>query len=237
MIKLEELTPLIYYKESRDFQLIGRLFDLVLNFCKTSADTIYYLPQSLNADKQFVTLLAMTLGFKPKHNYNSTQLRAICSILPTILKNKGSLNAILLIATTLLRAEGIVESLEYDYLTKKLSDDDDRPLGLTIYLPIQLHDTILLEDLLDYVAPAGLNITIVKELRIRTDATTKLAVNNYAEVIKVVGNNVSRLIRDFDDKEKALLADNTEAIAHATLLIKPEPGSGSNSSTDQESSH
>ena len=44
MIKLQNYTPEIYYKESRDFQFIGRLYDLVLNSIKTEVDLLYYLP-------------------------------------------------------------------------------------------------------------------------------------------------------------------------------------------------
>ena len=38
MIKLQNLTPEVYYKESRVFQFIGRLYDIVLNSVKTETD-------------------------------------------------------------------------------------------------------------------------------------------------------------------------------------------------------
>ena len=44
MIKLRNLTPDVYYNESRDFQFIGRLFDVVLNSVKTEADLLYNVP-------------------------------------------------------------------------------------------------------------------------------------------------------------------------------------------------
>ena len=40
MIKLQELTPSVYYEQSRDFQFIGRLYDIVLNYIKTNADNL-----------------------------------------------------------------------------------------------------------------------------------------------------------------------------------------------------
>ena len=67
MIKLQDYTPEVYYRESRDFQFIGRLYDLVLNYVKTNADLIYSLPLSDNSDNQFIDLMAMTLGFHAKH--------------------------------------------------------------------------------------------------------------------------------------------------------------------------
>ena len=41
MIRLQDMTPSVYYDQSRDFQFIGRLFDVVLNSVKTNADMVY----------------------------------------------------------------------------------------------------------------------------------------------------------------------------------------------------
>ena len=94
MIKFQNLTPEVYYKESRDFQLLGRLFDLVLNAVKTDADLLYNLPLSTNSDEKLLELLAFTLGFKPKHQYNARNLKAVCSVFSEILKHKGSIKAV-----------------------------------------------------------------------------------------------------------------------------------------------
>ena len=44
MIQTKHLTPTIYTKMSRDFQLLGSLYDVILNNVKTNADLIYHLP-------------------------------------------------------------------------------------------------------------------------------------------------------------------------------------------------
>ena len=69
MIRLQDLTPAVYYDQSRDFQFIGRLYDLVLNYSKTNAANLYNLPIGENMDEQLLNLLALTLGFKPTKNY------------------------------------------------------------------------------------------------------------------------------------------------------------------------
>ena len=46
MIKTKNLTPENYYKQSRDFQLIGRIFDFVLNYLKTNVDAVSNNPFS-----------------------------------------------------------------------------------------------------------------------------------------------------------------------------------------------
>ena len=138
MIKLQDLTPAVYYNQSRDFQFIGRLYDLVLNYSKTNAANLYNLPIGKNMDEQLLNLLALTLGFKPTKNYNSKQLRAICSVLPTILRHKGSIQALVLAINALLAAEGVSQPLDYTVNPKQ---------GITLYVAQELDDLSLFTDL------------------------------------------------------------------------------------------
>ena len=64
MIKIQESVPSIYYNSSRDFQLLGHLFDLVLNSTKTEADLLFNLPLSTNSDDQLLDLMTFTLGLR-----------------------------------------------------------------------------------------------------------------------------------------------------------------------------
>lgn len=169
MIELQNLTPAIYYNHSRDFQFIGRLYDLVLNYSKTNAANLYNLPIGKNMDEQLLNLLALTLGFKPTKNYNSRQLRAICSVLPTILHHKGSIEALILATNALLAAEGVKQPLEYTLTPKR---------ELTLYVAQELNDLALLTDLLDYLLPAGLGCNIIKESQHIGTIETTIAVTD-----------------------------------------------------------
>lgn len=167
MIRLQDLTPEIYYKQSRDFQFIGRLYDIVLNYIKTNATNLYNLPMGENMDEQLLNLLALTLGLKLDKEYNSKQLRAICSVLPTVLKHKGSLQALILATNALMAAEGITQPLDYSIEPKK---------GITLYVAQEIEDLTLLRDLLDYLLPAGLSCNIVKESRCVKPITTTFSI-------------------------------------------------------------
>lgn len=173
MIKLQELTPRVYYEQSRDFQFIGRLYDIVLNYVKTNADNLYTLPIGKNMDEKLLNLLAFTLGFQSKHHYNSKQLLAICSVLPLILKNKGSLNAILIAVNSILYAEGINQALDYEFKNN----------NLVLYLSQDLSDLTLLKDIMIYILPAGIGCDMIKEIqsvnKIETILTTKDEVKWY----------------------------------------------------------
>jgi hypothetical protein len=169
MIRLQDLTPAVYYEQSRDFQFMGRLYDVVLNSIKTNATNLYNLPAEKNMDEQLLNLLALTLGFKPTKNYNSKQLLAICSVLPTILKYKGSIQAMVLATNALLAAEGVKQPLDYTLIPKQ---------GITLYVAQELEDLNLFTDLLDYLLPAGLSCNIIKESQLVATITTTFGVTN-----------------------------------------------------------
>ena len=220
MIKLEDSTPKVYYTQSRDFQLIGRLYDIVLNSVKTNVDLIYNINNTKLIDSQMLNLLAMSLGFKVTRNYNADQLRAICACLPYIMKNKGNIRAVRVACNAILSAENINESMDYSYVNGQL----------VLYIPVSLTDTSLLEDLLTYVLPAGISYTIVKELKVTTTIMTELTVedvvrlygdtnrtegirSNYPETLSQITNSVDLGVTD--------LADTPGILANDTIY-KPE---------------
>ena len=169
LIKFQDLTPEVYYKRSRDFQYIGRLFDLVLNNAKMNTDIISSLPLNPDMDPRLLDLLALTLGFKSKHEYNTKQLAALCSIFPFVLRNKGSKLAIETACNALLNAEGI---------TKEASIEVSNQI-VSMFLPSELSDLNLLKDLLNYILPAGMSCSIVREATlVPPSSTTSVSYND-----------------------------------------------------------
>ena len=202
MIKLQELTPSVYYEQSRDFQFIGRLYDIVLNYVKTNADNLYTLPIGKNMDEKLLNLLAFTLGFQSKHHYNSKQLEAICSVLPLVIKNKGSLNAIIIATNAILHAEGLTQSLSYSIVPRE---------SITLYLPTQLSDLTLLSDLMNYILPAGLYCNFVKEISKATNVETKIGVKSEVIISKENPYYYNKLLKanEVTKYRKNLIDDKT----------------------------
>ena len=201
MIKLQELTPSIYYEQSRDFQFIGRLYDIVLNYVKTNADNLYTLPIGKNMDEKLLNLLAFTLGFQSKHHYNSKQLLAICSVLPLILKHKGSLNAILIAVNSILYAEGINQALDYEF----------KDNNLVLYLSPDLSDLTLLKDIMIYILPAGIGCDMIKEIQSVNKIETVLTTKDEVTVYKDVASKFNKILDVRDDGIKEMLANGKPA--------------------------
>ena len=219
MIKLQELTPSVYYEQSRDFQFIGRLYDIVLNYVKTNADNLYTLPIGKNMDEKLLNLLAFTLGFQSKHHYNSKQLLAICSVLPLILKNKGSLNAILIAVNSILYAEGINQALDYEFKNN----------NLVLYLSQDLSDLTLLKDIMIYILPAGIGCDMIKEIQSVNKIETILNTNDEITIYKDVASKFNKIINPRDDEEKIILASGRPA-GNTGMLVNITSGQPSNSS-------
>ena len=201
MIKLQELTPSVYYEQSRDFQFIGRLYDIVLNYIKTNADNLYTLPIGKNMDEKLLNLLAFTLGFQSKHHYNSKQLLAICSVLPLILKHKGSLNAILIAVNSILYAEGINQALDYEFKNN----------NLVLYLSPDLSDLTLLKDIMIYILPAGIGCDMIKEIQSVNKIETVLTTKDEVTVYKDVASKFNKILDVRDDGIKEMLANGKPA--------------------------
>ena len=208
MIKLQELTPSVYYEQSRDFQFIGRLYDIVLNYIKTNADNLYTLPIGKNMDEKLLNLLAFTLGFQSKHHYNSKQLLAICSVLPLILKHKGSLNAILIAVNSILYAEGINQALDYEF----------KDNNLVLYLSQELSDLTLLKDIMIYILPAGISCGMIKEIQSVNKIKTILTTKDEVKVYKDIASKFNRILDVRNDDIKEMLASGKPA-NNAGMLV------------------
>ena len=171
MIKLANQVPSIYTSASRDFQYLSWLIDIVLNSVKHNVDDIYSLPNN-NADPKLTELLALTLGFKVKRNYNQDQLLALVVALPRLLKYKGTKKAIDMAGNALISASGS----SGDFLSETCDDSPDVPKGeIRVTFPVGLVDIALFTDLLDYILPAGMTCHIVRKNQENRTYATKLS--------------------------------------------------------------
>lgn len=159
MIKTQNLVPYIYYKESRDFQLLGRLYDIIFNYLKLNIDSID-APELINtSENNFVELSLNTLGFFAKRNYNVEELKALCFTYSEIIKNKGNLTSIETLIKTIFRS--IKNKSKYNIILEQTGEFKNRP---TIIIKIKNNSsnqqTSLIEEVLDYIIPAGVDYYI-----------------------------------------------------------------------------
>ena len=174
MIKFSNQVPSVYSNASRDFQYLGWLIDIVLNSVKHNVDDIYNLPNS-EVDPKLTELLALTLGFKVKRNYDQSQLHALIAALPRILKYKGTKTAIDMAGNALLAASGALGNDDFEFKSETSEDSSEVSKGeIRVTFPVGLIDISLFTDLLDYILPAGMVCRIVRKNEIKQEPKTKL---------------------------------------------------------------
>lgn len=169
MIKFQNQVPAVYPSASRDFQYLCWLINIVLNSVKHNVDDLYDLPNS-KADAKLTELLAMTLGFKVKRNYDQKQLSAIVAALPRILKYKGTKTAVDMAGHALIAASGAAG----DFNSKVENGE------LEVTLPVELVDVTLFTDLLTYILPAGMTYHVKRKNEKIYKSTTELRYSSSA---------------------------------------------------------
>ena len=150
MITTERQTPSAYSNESRDYQLFGHLFDFIFNNAKINTDSMLNYPLSKNTDKRFLDLIVRTLGFFTKHEYAYKDLLSVASAFKEMMRIKGTIESIRIAVTVLLYAQGL-DTTVYVFPNEYNTE---------IYIPVRLDDKTILEDILDYILPAGITYSI-----------------------------------------------------------------------------
>jgi hypothetical protein len=176
MINFYNQVPSVYTSASRDFQYVSWLVNIVLNAVKHNVDDIYNLP-NVSIEPKMAELLALTLGFKIRRNYDQKQLAALAAILPSILRYKGTEKAVEMAAEALITASGAVGATEF-----KVADSQ---LVVTIPKDTTI-DTTLFLDLLDYILPAGMTCRVIRENRTEVTLSPLYVKHNDKITFKVV---------------------------------------------------
>lgn len=146
MIKVQNMVPEVYYKESRDFQLLGRLFEMLFNYAYNNVQIMSKNVNSIENNTFLLELLCSSLGFDIKQEYDSKQLNAISSIFLEVLKNKGNIKSIQLLVNLILNITGYPGTVTINF-------DDDGILN--IFVPSDVLDLNLFNEVLNYTLPAG----------------------------------------------------------------------------------
>lgn len=152
MIRTQQLTPRNYSKESRDFQLIANIYDIVYNHIKTNIDMIVPTITSNKGDKTLIDLTATTLGFFESDRFDNNLVQLLASGFKTILRKKGTKTGLEYCLNLLLKNED--SEKEYDLTITNINNDGEHLYKVTIRVPETIN-TLLLEYLLDYILPSG----------------------------------------------------------------------------------
>lgn len=215
-MKVSNLVPEVYYKKSRDFSYIGRVFEVLFNYYKTNVDLVGKSPLDENVMSNIISLAAMTLGFESKHEYINKDLVALCSSFAMLLKNKGTITAIEDCVNILLHTQNIQQGTTIVY------DVDN--LELTIYVPSQVKDIVLLEDVFEYILPAGVTYSFILSGVSNTSATEHLVETDSVEIYKSYAHTLAQVSGGSETSGRDVNSDESQYVNRSITYTGTVPG-------------
>ena len=191
MFRLQDNVPEVYVNQSRDFQVLCRLYDCWHGASKFNIDCIENILDPMMCPDTYLELLATRVGFFPRIHIDSNVLRYIISSFSNIIKNKGTKKSILEAIYCILKAENNPESTK-----PVLIYFDTINHNINIYTGNFLYNKLALNELLSYVLPFGYtyelnrytNISDVDTSFVSSDVVKTLA-PKYEENSLIVGSN------------------------------------------------
>ena len=170
LFKLEENVPDIYVEMSRDFQLLCRVYNILVN---SNIITQSKIRQQLNIeqiDDKLLKLLAGRLGFSSDNYIPTEVMRSILLQFPFMIKNKGTKVGIEQAIKSVIKQTSKVNSVYVSDITiatgeiKVTVESDDASAV----------DMSYLSNVLKYVVPVGYTVNVAVS---QTSANTAVTFN------------------------------------------------------------
>ena len=197
LIRMTRNVPEVYAAESRDFQMLLRLLDVVVNNIKFKADSILDLVSTRDCEDAYLDLLATKVGFFTSTPVEYKYLRKILEAFPYIIKYKGSRKGIELAVRLFLKLNQLKGSdkssvndtgdFSIDIRNyKEIENENDgvtyEPLyEITITVQYFKLKTELLDEILKYILPPGYIIKyqfVADSIEVKSNLDLSLNLNN-----------------------------------------------------------
>lgn len=168
MIRTQNLVPEYYPEQSRDFQVLGRLFDYAVNGLKFNIDSMQNITNTNHAKDTVLPLIGDKFGIYDKQSYSN---RELLSALPSALQYKGSLKSISILLNAYLDSLSIFDyAIAYHSKDRESAEElsqllrqEIKPYTIVIVLSVtpSLADLHVLDEYLNMVVPCGMLIRYV----------------------------------------------------------------------------
>lgn len=186
MFRFEDHMPEYWENESRDFQLLTRLQDLIFMGQRADIATIQNLNSSKKCKNSFLPLLAKKVGFFTDLDIEDEVLRSILSAFRLAVKHKGSKIGIFYAVTAILKAEKSVGSPE-------IFIDRNNDNTIEIFTPVKVVNEAALREFLKYIVPAGYAVNIYSYISNIEPKTSVLNAETAYALGKYYTSNVGRI--------------------------------------------
>lgn len=222
LIRVQDNVPECYENDSRDFQLIGRLYDCVINGVKFDIDSMLNLSDTMKCNQCILQLLQTKLGFFSDAVLTDDELRYTLSAFPIIIKNKGSLKGIKQSVYVFLKANHLTNSAMISVTQK----DGSNPYSIVIGINAPIMSTTLLDEIFKYILPTGYTVSYIFYKNISDENLFKLSVEaNAIFVSNTINSRVRAGTNDSIDGETLIfnnISDHLIGAVDTTEVISTD---------------
>ena len=224
LIRMQNNVPETYINQSRDFQLLCRMYDVVMNGVKFNIDNVGTITDDKYIQSKLLGLLQTKVGYF-ESAVTDDNLRYLLTSFPYIMKNKGSLKSIEQLINVYLKMNHISVPFQ---VWVDLAENSVR----CIIKSGKVLDTSMIDGVMKYIVPTGFSIIYDFVVDLETEpvdiemseTVTKYKLTAYNSIIR--GDAVIP-----DDAENfANAVDNVDIVDDAMIgAIGNDIAGGSNS--------
>ena len=214
--RMQDHSPDVYVRKSRDFQLFCNIFDCLNGAVKYDIDSIMDIIDTNQCNERLISLLQTKLGFWTDVKIPTSHLRIILKAFPYMVRNKGSIKGVKQAVQVFLKIRKIRTNVHIEVK----NEDPNYPYTVIIGTQERLTHTEILEAILKYILPAGYAIKYV--FYADTAFETSL---HYADSVQVLYANTGILssIRGVDENVPPILNNvNMTTISPVSYKGNPE---------------
>lgn len=195
IFRTQNKVPAVYCDQSRDFQLLCRLYDAVFNSVKFDIDSMEKLTDTTTCRSDILPLLSTKLGFFTREDIETSHYRYILSGFPYLIRNKGSIASIRYAMNLFLKMHHIVTDISVWYTEEGTTVNHTKVNDHTIIIGIEaaLKNTYILDEIFKYILPIGYGFYIYFYNSIEEIDSY---INKDEAVLLFVSDNVNSQVRD-----------------------------------------
>lgn len=226
VFKFTENTPEVYSNESRDFQLICRIYDCITNGLKFDIDSIIYTTNTSKCNSKLIELLKTKIGFFTDKEFLDTQLRSVLAGFLETVKYKGTKQALEYALLLYLKALNLYSTIKVNivkkvYVNNKI--DHNQSYLIQLGIQAQYQNTALLEEILKYILPTGFKYEIMFYVEPESAIINKFKLNQKPTVLfikDIINSRIREAPYVYTGKYESALIDS--AIANNRDYYLPE---------------
>lgn len=203
MIDFIKQVPTVYSQESRDYQIMAKLYDALFNASKFYSDSILSLHR--NKFISVADLKCANSNFFPSIDWENYILDAVSSGFTWLVKHKGTRMAIESCINILLRLFEIPQNHKVliisgeAFLNKNYSEDSLLETNsIVIIIPKDLAQIGIVQDLMKYILPVGVSCRVVEIEIIDRAVKTELEYKSMTKPITGIKDSEFNIPIDLD---------------------------------------